>query len=341
MRKLRVVFTTMGAVPALAVALLPAMEACGSVEPGVIADGSTNDASSETNTDDVELFPPQDAVADVPLEAPPSKCGGWGDVTYTVVVPPPGVIADPGQICSVVQPPVTSNTSARITLTSYVPQTDTASGFVAVPAPLLATIVGLPVVTVASGSQPELSTLTITNMTKAGNGFTFDAKWPSAIPHSQSGYVRMVLKATFTIDCGDGATQIVESITKLDMCVDVGGYVWVSSGDACTVCAVIAEMAPSPIVSDNQGDDLPLGRVIRIRVVEVARAGRQVLLFAENDGGETTEYEWRMSGGTFESIANDVVLWSMPEEGGAEPFGQVAVWNEEGAVVENFLFGAA
>jgi hypothetical protein len=35
------------------------------------------------------------------------------------------------------------------------------------------------------------------------------------------------------------------------------------------------------------------------------------------------------------------MLWTMPEEGGDWPFGQVAVWNEAGAVVENFLWAAA
>ncbi len=341
MRKLRVVFTTVGTLPALAVALLPAMEACGSVadDPDSSPADATSDAPNET---DSNLFPPVDAPPDnVPLDTGKPLCTSWSPSTHTVEVPPPGVVADPGQICSVVQPPVTSNTSARVTLTSYSTLTDTAKGLVAVPAPLLATIVGLPAITVVSASDPPISALAVTNMTKVGNGFTFDAKWPSPIPHSENGFVRMTLKATFAIACGDGATQTVEAITKLDMCVDVSGLTWVSSGDACTICQVIAEMAPSPIPSDNQGDDLPLGRVIRIRVVEVARAGRDVLLFAENDGGPRTEYEWHVSGGTIAHVDRDLVVWSMPAEGGADPFGQVAVWNDDGAVVENFLFGAA
>ena len=62
-------------------------------------------------------------------------------------------------------------------------------------------------------------------------------------------------------------------------CVNPGAntFEWVSSG---TLCTVIAERAPSPIVSDNTGDELPLGRVVSMRIIEVARAGKQVLLFA-------------------------------------------------------------
>jgi hypothetical protein len=117
-----------------------------------------------------------------------------------------------------------------------------------------------------------------------------------------------------------------------------GSVEWVSSGDACTACRVIAEMAPRPIVSDKTGDDLPLGMVIRLRVVEVARAGRHVLLFADNDAGADADYEWSVSEGSLEHVADDVVLWTLPEETTARaPFGQVAVWNAAGAAVENFV----
>jgi hypothetical protein len=36
------------------------------------------------------------------------------------------------------------------------------------------------------------------------------------------------------------------------------------------------------------------------------------------------------------------VLWKLPADfDEAQPFGQVAVWNDAGAVVENFLWGQA
>jgi hypothetical protein len=235
-----------------------------------------------------------------------------------------------------VQAPVSSNTSARVTLTNFSQSAQTASGFIAI-APGIAA--GPPTVTVPTATNPAFATMQVTGMVKINGGYYFKASWPAKLPNGYGG--QMTVKASFTINCPDGGTQTVDSITKIDLCIDGNTVDWVSSGDACTVCAVIAEMAPSPIVSDNRGDDLPLGRVIRIRVVEVARAGRQVLLFAENDAGEDAQFEWRTSGGTLERIADDVMLWSMPEEGGEWPFGQVAVWNEAGAVVENFVWGAA
>ncbi len=340
MRKLRVVFTTIGAVPALAVAILPMMEGCGSEVTTTALDASPQKDAKVDVGSDVDPFP-SDAVADVPTvidSGPQPICGPT--TTFLVDIPPPGVAADPGQICAVVQPPVTSNTSARVTLTGYSSAKETAKGYIAVPSALLATIVGLPTVTVTSATISGFAAMQVANVAKIPGGFTFDASWPNQLPHPTGGG-QMTVKAAFTVSCSDGGTQTVESITKVDFCVDGAVFEWVSSGDTCTVCTVIAEMAPSPIPSDNQGDDLALGRVIRIRVIEVARAGRQVLLFAENDAGDRAAYEWRVSGGKLDRVADDVMLWTMPEDGGADPFGQVAVWNDEGAVVENFLFGAA
>ncbi len=335
MRKLRIVFTTAGALPALAVAILPALDGCGSTDT-IVPDDATTDVRRKDAAPDVDLFP--DAIDDFPIELPPpGPCGP----THTVDIPPPGVVADPGQICAVVQPPVTSNTSARVTLASYVSQNDTAKGKITVTPAVLAAMQGTPTISVVSASHPPLLALVATNVVKVATGFTFDASWPASIPHSIYGSITMTVKVSYAIACADGGTQTVESTTRLDMCVDKGELTWVSSGDACTVCQIIAEMAPSPIPSANLGDDLPLGRVIRTRVIEVARAGRDVLLFAENDGGAETAYEWRVSGGRLQHLAADLVLWTMPPDAESDPFGQVAIWNDEGAVVENFFFGAA
>lgn len=343
MRKLRVVFTTMGgAVPALlATVLVPMVDGCG-VDSPISGDASATEAgkdSSKDSSNDAPLFPDGSPDLDASDAAAP-LCINAVPMTHIVSLPPPGVVADPGQICAVAVPPVSSNTSARVTLSKYSPSLETADGFIAMAPALAASVVGLPAVTVTSSTDPKFAGMQITGMTGISGGYQFQASWPGPLPHATYGG-QMTVTTAFTITCGDGATQTVESITKIDFCIDGNTFDWVSSGDACTICQVIAEMAPSPIVSDNRGDDLPLGRVIRIRVVEVARAGRQVLLFAENDAGEDAKFEWRTSGGTLERIADDVMLWSMPDEGSEWPFGQVAVWNEAGAVVENFVWGAA
>jgi hypothetical protein len=118
--------------------------------------------------------------------------------------------------------------------------------------------------------------------------------------------------------------------------------VWRSAGESCLLCCpIVAEMAPTPIRGDSQGDDLPLARALRIRIAAFAHAGRQVLLVAQNDAGPDAEYEWRVSAGTFERVADDIVVWTLPDASGDAPYGQVAVWNEAGAAVENFYWNAA
>lgn len=337
MRKLRVVFTTMGgAVPALlATVLVPMVDGCG-VDSPISGDASAPvEAGKDASEPDSPQFP---GDADAAPDSPEPVCQGMTD-TIIVELPPVGVVADPGQLCAVVQQPVSSNTSARVTLTNFSQSLQTASGFIALAPGMAASIVGLPTITVPTSTNPAFATMQVTGLVPIQGGYFFKASWTGKLPNGYGG--QMTVKVSYTINCADGGTQTVDSITKIDLCIDGNTVDWVSSGDACTVCAVIAEMAPSPIVSDNRGDDLPLGRVIRIRVVEVARAGRQVLLFAENDAGHDARFEWRTSGGTLERVADDVMLWSMPEEGGESPFGQVAVWNEAGAVVENFVWGAA
>ena len=36
-----------------------------------------------------------------------------------------------------------------------------------------------------------------------------------------------------------------------------------------------------------------------------------------------------------------MIVWTLPEARDAQPFGQLAVWNDNGAIVENFDWGAA
>jgi hypothetical protein len=103
------------------------------------------------------------------------------------------------------------------------------------------------------------------------------------------------------------------------------------------VCRIIAEMAPSPIVPDKAADELPLGRVLRARIIELARISNTVVLLAENDGGEGLEYEWHVSAGRVERLAPDVIAWTLAE-GMAAPYAQAAIWNADAAAVASFAF---
>jgi hypothetical protein len=341
MRKVRVDIVG-GAVPTLVGTLLA--PACG--ERSGLDDDRTVTAyrlpeAGPDARDSEVVFNPDTSMSE-PDTSPGPFCSSGGEVTQTFVVPlpPPGTPADQAQICAISSPPVSSNVSARFIISDYSSQNETAKGLIAIDPAVFKLIVGPPKITVVSASDPTFSTLQVVNITKVPNNYILDLKWAGPLPHSEFGG-SMVVKTGFFIDCGNGKSQWVEAITNIVFCVNIGTntFEWVSEGNLCTICTVIAEMAPSPIVSDNTGDDLPLGRVVRVRVVEVARAGKQVLLFAENDAGEDLQVEWRVSGGSLEKIDDDVMLWTMPDDPHA--FGQVAAWSDVGAGVENFFAGYA
>jgi hypothetical protein len=161
---------------------------------------------------------------------------------------------------------------------------------------------------------------------------------------------RITVRVSLEISCGamvpsadasgdaSTATQVVHAVTDIHLCSDGRrDPEWVSSGSVCTVCRIIAEMAPSPIVPDKAADGLPLARVLRLRIIELARISNTVVLLAENDGGEGLEYEWHASAGTVERLAPDVIVWTLAE-GMAAPHVQAAVWSADAAAVASFAF---
>jgi hypothetical protein len=327
MRRLRIVTTIVGGAPILTATIA----SCGSEQPSCPGLDAAADTTVSDVTSDGLSFP--DVNADAGADA--NNCP-QGVTTQLVLLPQPGVPADPAELCAVT-PPASSNTAARVIFTNYDPTTETAIGFIAVPPNLLGSVIGTPTLTVTTASDPKFAQLVVSNVAATYGGFQFAASWP-ALGQSQYGG-SMTIKTTMTVSCGDGGTEVVEALTPVNYCAtDENRVEFVSAGDACTVCTIIAEMAPSPIVSDVLHDGLPLARVIRIVVRELARAGRSVVLMAENDAGEGADYEWRVSKGSVREIAPDVVLWTLPD-GVDRPFGQVAVWNDDGAVVENFVWG--
>jgi len=325
MRRVRIVISGMGtAMPTLVAFVLPAIDACGS--GGNISDASTDgtvqDAKKSDTAADGFVFPdagPKDVVQEA---SPCPEC------QFTVPIPDAGVFPDLASVCAAT-PPVQSNTAATLTLSNWNGGAKTADGFIAITSDLLAALIGDPVVSGGSMSVQQL--------TKTTNGYTFKA---SAVNGNS-----MTVKVTLQVACGDagldGGVQTVESTTDLALCGVDAPQQWESSGSTCIQCCVVCEMAPTPIMSDNPGDDLPLARALRLRVIELARAGRQVVLFAQSDAGAEAEYEWRVTGGSFERLSNDVIVWTLPDAKETQPFGQLAVWNDDGAIVENFYWGAA
>lgn len=271
-------------------------------------------------------------------------CSGSGqtEFTFTVPLPDPGVPAEPGQICAQNPPSVTSNTAARVTLTKYSQALNLAMGFVAIAADMQATVVGTPAIEVVAAGASELMGMVVSDVQPAQGGFTFHAEWPQGLALPPEDWVNMTVKTTFTSQCGPGPddTRTVEAITVVHLCFEGNDLTWVSSGDECKVCEIIAEMAPSPIVSDKRADDLPLARALRLRVRPVVKVGRSVVLMAENDGGPDVAYAWRATGGEVRSITPDVVVWTPPREAGPHLL-QAAVTGEHTAGVASYTLEAA
>jgi hypothetical protein len=338
MRTLRIVLGTVGTMPALAVALIPAAGGCGRVadESGTLDASFDVTVPSESDAG-LTLGGNHDSGAR-PGDAGVASCpNGSSGKTFMVDLPPPGVMPDTSVICAVNTSPVISNAAARVTLLGFVADGGSTKGHIAVAPSTLGSVLGTPQLTITS-VDVDASAAFVTNIVPVSDGFTFDIALP--LSTSSGNVVSFSIKVIFLLDCGKATP--VESTTTVDLCWKRQERVWVSSGDLCTDCVIIAEMAPSPIPSDNRGDELPLGRVVRLRVVELATSGRMRLLFAENDAGDGARYEWRVSAGSIHKIADDIVLWTLAEDFAAdEPFGQVGVWNDDGAAVENFYVGAA
>jgi hypothetical protein len=255
--------------------------------------------------------------------------------TFIVEIPPEGVPATVGDICvQMGMMPVEANTAARITLLKDPMALNLATGQVTVASALLPNVVGLPTIEVVTSPIPELMQMTVSNVAANATGFSFDASWPPPLQIMPSQDSMVIVRATFDMSCPPNQTRQVQAHTHVNLCEGGADYVWVSSGDECTICGVIAEMAPSPIVPDKGADDIGLGRVIRLRLVVLARIGDSLLVWAEHDAGTDVEYEWNVDAGEIRTVAPDVALWTPPANGAHVL--QVAVFADDGAAVASF-----
>jgi hypothetical protein len=185
-----------------------------------------------------------------------------------------------------------------------------------------------------SSPSAQMMDMVASNVTLNATGFSFEANWPMLqIGPDQS--ATRVVRPTFDLVCPPNQTRQVQAHTHVNLCDGADDYVWVSSGDECTICGVIAEMAPSPIVPDKAADEIGLGRVIRLRLVIIAKIGDSLLVLAEHDAGPDVEYEWSIQAGRIRTIAPDVALWTPPAQGGPHTL-QVAVASEDGAAVASY-----
>ena len=264
---------------------------------------------------------------------------------FFIDLPPEGTPAMIDTVCVDSGGPVQSGWAARVTLTGGV--TPPLEGRIVIGRAFADRVVGLPTVQAIDASEPAWKDMIVDNMQPlAGGGFSFNFAWPN--PPAMREGVRITLEVTFSVQCeGEagmdaGSTRTVQALTNVLYCTDSARFSrWVSSGDICHVCAIIAEMAPTPIVPSAHDDPLPLGEALRLSVKTLAQVGRSFVLLAEHDGGSGDfHYTWRASAGDLRRVARDVVVWTPPDEGMLELV-QVAVESARAAGVASMRWDRA
>ena len=301
-------------------------------------DGGTEmDAGTDAGFD--AAIPPRPDIG--PYDA--GVCEWAWEERFTVEVPPPGTPADATLIC--VEPSeVTSNEAARVTMVLDPADASLAHATITIAPDLAGTIIGVPEVTATSdsgwGPWVDVTFLPVSAM---GADFVFDVQWPAELRGLVDMYEgRGEIHVRFDLDCGGGEMRRVVSTTIVHLCVTGEGepMTIASSGQECRTCAIIAEMAPTPIIPAERPDALPLQQGIHLALRPIARFENALVLLAEHDGGdEETSYEWHATAGTMQRVEEDIVLWE-PAPTDEPQAVQVCVQTPRSAGVATFRRGA-
>lgn len=231
-----------------------------------------------------------------------------------------------------------SGHAARITLAWADQSTMASVGRIEVAPEIAGIVVGTPSVELIGKAPLDASDPTMSNMRADNGGFAFDVTWSSWTGNLCVNGVtaEWTFRTTLRLQCG-GEERAVASDTTVWLCAHNS---WASSGDACEECAVVCEMAPSPIVPGQIGDDLPLASALNVVIRPRVRVGRDVVLVADHDAKDGLAYGWRVSAGTVEHLDRDVVLWRLPAaDSGQVQLAQVAVTGDDLAAVASLRWG--
>ena len=286
-----------------------------------------------------------------PVITPPSDLCSPGPYTVTIPFPAEGLAATPAALCVDVDGgvdagvTVASGQAARVTM-AWASNSDLTKtlGSIAIAPALAGKVVGVPTVSFVPSASSGAMQVAISNIRADGQGFAFDAVWSTAPTCACDLADSWTFKTALQIQCDGGAVRTVESLTNLRLCGDSGtwsGRTWVSSGDSCFTCATICEMAPSPIVPTQAGDDLPLGSALTVAIRTLAKVGNALVLLAEHEGGGGAfSYDWSVSAGEVETLDRDVALWRLPAgEIDRVHLAQVAVVGSHAAAVASLRRG--
>jgi hypothetical protein len=270
------------------------------------------------------------------MDTDTDPCSGSGvlEEIYDVPEPPIGVEPDAQTLCEWNTDAVESNRAARVTFTPYSQSIYLATGQVEVAADLRNRVIGVPDIRVVQAFPEDLLNAEVTDIQPSNTGFAFHIAFPQTA-HYEAGETEMSLQVTLELDCTDFGddTKMVESTTFVHLCEGGDDVVWVSSGDECTICYEICEMAPCPIPASPDGQLSVLPGSPKVEIVPVAGQGRMVVLFAEHRGTQgPISYCWRASGGTLSGENRSGVIWQLPADSGPHLL-QVAVKDTHSAAV--------
>lgn len=340
--------------------IVPAAAACGDpgaprMDAGVpaVSDASSAMLPPEAGAGKIDAatglpFPPRsDAGPDArvdpnyPFAVPPPEPRDFGCMeTAFAELPPEGVPATVEQLCARPgQDVVESGWAARVTLS--VDALDRATGRVDLAPELIGHVVGVPELTASGGDLPSLA---FADIAADGDGFSFTASWQEFIDNNVP-FVEIIVRVLLRVDCAVGPSagpaREVESRQSLYLCNDGGSSHWISAGENCRACAIIAEMAPSPIVPMPRASELPLGGVMRLGIRVMTRVGGDLVLLAEHDRGADAKYAWSATAGRIEHVDGDVVIWRVPRGAPGPHMIQVAAETADAAGVASLRWNGA
>lgn len=258
---------------------------------------------------------------------------------YQVMLPESGTPAVAGEICTVSVEPVLSPGAATVSLEIGESPQAPVKGTLTLAKELRESLLGAPAVTIAGATGNLLLDAQLSELTETPEGYSFTLTWPDGAQLRSNDMTRVTFRTALDVKCEDGGSRLVHALTDVHLCGGSEGTpeAWASVGEHCVVCNIIAEVAASPIIPDHAKSGLPLGQALRARIVELAKVGGSAVLFAENDGGSATDYQWHVSGGVLEHVAPDVVIFRA--DGNAEPSVQVAIVAEDGVAVVSYAYG--
>lgn len=258
----------------------------------------------------------------------PSLCS----LQFFIPVAPEGTKPTVSELCATDSEAVSSGWAARVTLTEDPIGGGTATGRIALAPELTPSLVTAIELEIAD-AEPGLGTLEVGMLTRDGDAFVFPLNFVNPTLET-SRFPRLVITVKLTLDCA-GQPKSVTSTTALYRCDQSpwGNSAWLSSGDACGECAVICEMAASPIVPPISQTSEVLSQAVRAQVTRLGQYGSTLLLQAQHDGGANRfEYQWDVSAGKILWQKDDLVLWAPPVAAG-EHLLQVSLLAFDAAVV--------